>query len=226
MLAWPPDYQLKVSSKAKYLQLKIMHSCNLQVIVPKALAKKLTPAAISEFIETKKAWIGKHLLHAIDASLPQEIALFNLEIFKVTYHLWPRNTLKQLDYQLILKSPTLEKHKLLLRQWLKKYAKSLLIPLTNQLAQITNLTPALVNVREQKNLWGNCSSKQVINLNYKLIFLPLNLVRHVILHELAHLKHLNHSTKFWDLLQKLDVAALEHNQQLKSANSYVPRWIY
>jgi len=226
VLAWPPSYNLKVSNKAKYLQLKIIYNCVLQVIIPSKQAKKITPQMIGDLLESKKHWINKYLILNPEVALPTELALFNGELLNVTYQAWHTNTTKLLNQHVLIKSNDPSKYKILLIKWLKNYAKQVLTPLVHKLAQLTQLIPAKVNVKEQKNLWGNCSSQKIINLNYKLLFLPLHLVQHVILHELAHLEQLNHSTKFWNLLQKLDPHALENDHQLKSANQYVPRWLF
>jgi predicted metal-dependent hydrolase len=225
-MIWPPNYNLKVSKKAKYLQLKITQSYQLQVIVPSKYAKKITSQIVSEFIEEKKSWIEKHLAHKPLISTPHQVTLCNGEVFKISYEQAARNAVKCVNDQLIVNSPEPSHNEQLLKRWLKNYAKKLLLPIADNLAQITKFVPAKINVKEQKNLWGNCSSAKIINLNYKLIFLPLHLVQHVILHELAHLKHFNHSTRFWQLLQALDQHALEHDKQLKNANHYVPLWIH
>ena len=55
-------------------------------------------------------------------------------------------------------------------------------------------------VKNLKSRWGSCSSKKNLNFNYKLIFLPLDLVDYIIVHELCHLKQFNHSNEFWKLV--------------------------
>jgi predicted metal-dependent hydrolase len=83
-----------------------------------------------------------------------------------------------------------------------------------------------VAVKEQKSIWGSCSSRKNINLNCRLLFLPPRLARHILLHELCHLKEMNHSRAFHDLLAGLDPDAAENELELKRAWRFVPLWIF
>ncbi len=66
-----------------------------------------------------------------------------------------------------------------------------------------SVLPGRIIVREQKTRWGSCSSKHNINLNWKLIMMPEEILNYVVVHELAHLKQMNHSKAFWEEVEKV-----------------------
>ncbi len=76
-------------------------------------------------------------------------------------------------------------------------AKAVLSRRLNQLARKHGLTYNRLFVRNQRTRWGSCSSKDNINLNVNLVKLPEHLRDYVILHELVHTRHKNHSEDFW-----------------------------
>ena len=68
--------------------------------------------------------------------------------------------------------------------------------------QKTGLKPNKINIKQIKYAWGSCSSKKNITLNLELIKYSQQAIRYVILHELCHLKYMNHSKDFWNLVEK------------------------
>ena len=68
--------------------------------------------------------------------------------------------------------------------------------------KITGLTPKSYSIRKMKRVWGNCSSLGEIKINQNVIWFGLDEIRYVCLHELCHLKHMNHSKSFWNLVRK------------------------
>ena len=62
---------------------------------------------------------------------------------------------------------------------------------------VKDLTIHTITIRDQKSRWGSCSSRGTLSFNYKLVFAPPKVLDYVVVHELCHLKHLNHSKAFW-----------------------------
>ena len=91
-----------------------------------------------------------------------------------------------------------EKHK----EYLKYKSKALLIAKTRleYFNQRYHYTWNQTSVKNQKTRWGSCSSKKNLNFNYKIALLPAKQVDYIIIHELCHLKEMNHSKNFWNLV--------------------------
>ena len=113
-----------------------------------------------------------------------------------------------------------------LRIWLRLRAKDALPPLLRELSA-TFWPDQPVNrvfVKELRSRWGSCSSRRNVNLNCRLLFLPPDLVRHVMLHELCHLLEMNHSAAFYAHLRTVDPETDRHIEELRDAWRRVPAW--
>jgi predicted metal-dependent hydrolase len=111
-------------------------------------------------------------------------------------------------------------------RWLKRYAKTVLVPWLAQVAQDCQLSYDRVQIRDQKTRWASCSSYQTIGLNYHLLFLPPTLVRYVLIHELCHTRELNHSPQFWSLVEQYEPNYRQCNESLKRAWRSLPGWSF
>jgi predicted metal-dependent hydrolase len=84
--------------------------------------------------------------------------------------------------------------------WYKQYANDYLQARTQWLGEITDLYPSSITIKTYKARWGSCSIKGDIHFNWQLIQAPQVVVDYVIIHELCHLHHHNHSAYFWNLV--------------------------
>ena len=109
---------------------------------------------------------------------------------------------------------SVEERKLALFKYYRKLAKTALIDEVHALSLRMGLRPSAVSVRGQKTRWGSCSSRGELSLNWKLMAVPAEVREYVLVHELAHLQHMNHSPRFWALVA-------EHFPNFKNAK----RWL-
>jgi len=113
----------------------------------------------------------------------------------------------------------------LLRGWLRQRAADALPAWLERVAAETGLTYLRVQVRLQRGRWGSCSSRGTISLNAKLLLLPPELARYLMVHELCHTRVMNHSPAFWRLVERLEPAAAELDRALRRAAHELPAWL-
>lgn len=98
----------------------------------------------------------------------------------------------------------------------QKRAKQLAVRKVREINHFYNFAYNRITIRFVSTRWGSCSSKKNLNFNYRLIFLPENLVDYLVAHELCHLQEMNHSAKFWKLVEKSIPDYKERRRQLKA----------
>jgi len=227
---WPPAYTIKKHARAKHVKLKASLHHGLEVVVPTRFNLKNIP----EILEKHKSWIQKKLADFIEkpTTLPDEIKLTAInQTWRILYIQSTNKKAKLFvrpEQELVLLGNIEDKIfcKKLLTQWIRKQAAIYLTTCLQKIAQEMQLTYKKVVVRGQQSRWGSCSSDKSISLNYKLFFLPAELVRHVVIHELCHTVHLNHSINFWRMVASFDPQWKEHNRELRQSDRWVPAWLF
>ena len=89
-----------------------------------------------------------------------------------------------------------------LTSWLKQQAADQAQQLVDKHAPRFALQPRSIRIKTQKSRWGSCGPHDDINLNWLLILAPLAVFEYVVVHELCHIRHKNHSAAFWDLVRQ------------------------
>ena len=225
---WPPRFSIRISPKARYARLRVLPHTGLEVVLPRGMDES---KAIG-IVENHRDWICKTLDRVCAnipppsmPSLPQEIALHGGSVrLAVRY-----GQGKTLETKTTLDLCALENSLLAvfeLQAWARGYATRVTGREVATLAAEHDLPVRGLRFRRQKSRWGSCSAKKTLSLNTCLIFLPPELARHVIRHELAHTRHLDHGQGFWKTLFAMSPDALALDRRLRSAWKYVPAWMW
>lgn len=88
----------------------------------------------------------------------------------------------------------------LIRKFFSDFGQRLLSGRLEHYSNRMGLKPSAISFRSQKTRWGSCSARGRISLNWRLIIAPLEVIDYVVVHELSHLRHYNHSERFWQLV--------------------------
>jgi len=89
-----------------------------------------------------------------------------------------------------------------LELYFKQQAEHLMSLKTNHFSEITGLMPTTIKIRQYRARWGSCNNRGELSFNYLMMMLPDEVINYIVLHELCHLRHLNHSPLFWQLVAK------------------------
>lgn len=202
------DYVLTRCNKRK--------SIALQVIDGRVLVKapsQISVSYIDKLLTTKERWIEQKIKQQlVTARFANKLCSdgtvwINGFAHKIVVHKGATPSVDVIDgyvYCTIKTSANKTDNTLIKKQlenWFKQRASQFLPERTKQLSQITGLTPSSVIVKKYRARWGSCDNLGRISLNYFLMMLPTWVIDYVIIHELCHLKHLNHSAQFWSLVE-------------------------
>jgi predicted metal-dependent hydrolase len=228
-------YAVKESPRAKHVRLTLSLQDGLVVVVPKGFDHGRIPS----LLQKKKRWLER-VSERIEAqrklleteppgALPERMALRGIgEEWVVEYNKSPHmKTVERPGNRLRVSGDTanIEICRAALRRWLNRKAHVQIKPWLATLAKEHGFKFGRVIVRSQRTRWGSCSRHKTVSLNLKLLFIPLELAQHVLLHELCHTVHLNHSKKFWALLKQHEPDCAKKERELCSAGRFVPAWI-
>lgn len=174
-----------------------------------------------EFVRTRSQWIQRQLKRLEAITIPQQHWSAGTEILfrgeLVTLQLCSQNQTHTLvigSERLTIRDPQTNLRPLVQAK-LQTIAKKELPAHVIALAQTHDLKIGKITIRNQSTRWGSCSTRGSISLNWRLIQTPESVRDYIILHELMHLKEMNHSPKFWALVEKVCPTYLESERWLK-----------
>jgi hypothetical protein len=232
-----PDYRIRESSRARHVSIKVHLNGQIEVVIPLGFDHH----QVQDLLYKRRAWLWQTV-----QQLEHKTAELNQAHFEVTpsqIELRSRQQTWQVLYQLgesqqltltqpspltlLLRGDTENAAACadLLRQWLTRRARAEFAPWLRELSFDINLPFNRISIRGQKTRWASCSTQKNISLNYKLLFLPPDLVHYVFVHELCHTVYMDHSSAFWRLVSEKQPDYQHFRHQIRDGWRYIPRWV-
>jgi predicted metal-dependent hydrolase len=216
---------LKVSPRARNLRLVIRHDRGLEVVAPRGTSR----ARVEEVLRDKAHWVLATLdrvaLEAADSAPPPVVDGSMLPFAGRNLTLALRMDAPAGRFRAILLDDVLtltvaggsqETVRAALETWYRRRACEIFAERLSVCNAVYGYTYGRVSIKEQKSRWGSCSRKGNLNFNWRLLLAPLPVLDYVVTHELAHLKELNHSDRFWRLVARGSPDYLAHRRWLRN----------
>jgi len=171
---------------------------------------KMPQADIDKFVNSKKSWIDKNLSNSIVKKEQKESFALNygdsiLLMGKSYFIIGRQGSSAGFDGRCFFVPEDLssEKIKQLIINTYKAFAKNYILSRVIVFADKMSLEPKSAKITSAAARWGSCSSKGCLNFSWRLVMADEDVVDYLVVHELAHLKVMNHSKKFWVIVQNV-----------------------
>jgi predicted metal-dependent hydrolase len=221
-------FAVRVSPRARRLTARVHVGGRVEIVVPVGV----NAHAVRDFVQRFTPWIDRKVAAMRSAAFPAEAVPRSIcfaltgEEFQVEWRRGAPSALEQHVGRLTVTALDESGARSLLQAWLKAAARERLAPRLLQLADDLRYAVARVAIRCQRTRWGSCSTRGTVSLNCSLVFLRPEVVHYLFVHELAHTKHMNHSSSFWNLVAKLEPDYRSLDRELLAGWRTVPSWIF
>ncbi|MBI2313079.1 MAG: M48 family metallopeptidase [Betaproteobacteria bacterium] len=218
----PVTYRVKRTSRKWSIGLQVDER-GLLVTVPKRGA---SARSVEQVLRDKAGWVLKTLGEWRERAAPRlawhegaRLPYLGAELVLAFNRANVRGRVLRLDGHVLATLPdpedTTAVEKLMTR-WYREEALALFRERVAHYARRLELAPPRIRLSTARTRWGSCNENGTITLNLRLVQLPLKLVDYVVAHELAHLKEMNHSARFWALVESLIPDYREAREKLKN----------
>jgi predicted metal-dependent hydrolase len=221
-------FAVRISPRARRLTARVHVGGRVEIVVPVGV----NAHTVRDFVQRFTPWIDRKVAAMRTFAAPSEPVPATVEFaltqekFAVDWRREPKRGLEQTSDRIVVRAPDERGARALLQRWLKRAAYERLAPRLLQLAGDLNYSVARVSIRCQRTRWGSCSTRGTVSLNCSLLFLTLEVVRYLFIHELAHTKHMNHSANFWRLVEKIEPDYRRLDRDLLAGWRTVPAWVF
>ena len=196
----------------------------VQVFAPKWVPLR----EIQEIITKRSSWIGRQiqLQASRPAAVPKQFSdgeeflyLGRAYVLRLVGGQTPGVALRAGQMMVTVpttgKSPDADAVRTTVLDWYQSRAEDILAQSSARMSDQLGVTPIDISVREYRSQWGSCSSSGHIRYNRRIVLAPWEVVEYVTAHELSHLRHADHSLRFWRCVESLDPGYRQHRDWLR-----------
>lgn len=228
-------WNVRISRRARRLSVRVYPGGRVEVVVPPGASA----ATVHKFVHSHREWIDGRVADLSSAAPRASEArptTIELRAIGKTYQLEYRPAYSR---RIAIRSLPDENRLLLLgalqsdaaiahalRTWLTEVARKELAVLLTEVARAGGFRFERVQARRQRTRWGSCSATGTISLNVCLLFLDPAVVRYLLVHELCHTRHMNHSRRFWALVEAHEPDYKRLDRELVHGWQSVPGWVF
>ncbi len=232
-----PGLSVRESPRARHLSIKVYPRGRVEVIVP----RRTRATDVARFVAENRAWIDKARAsfasrhESASDALPTQIDLPAIGKSVRVQYLRDRkgsSHREMVSYRhagsvLTLRGDTADYGLCIaaIKRWLAVVARQEFAAQLLALSRLTGNDFEAMHIRAQRTCWGSHSSSGTISLNFCLLFLRPPVVRYLMLHELCHGRHMNHSKRFWKLVGQFEPDYRELDRELGECWQEVPGWV-
>lgn len=224
------EWKLRISPRARYARLQIKPFGGLEVVIPKRFPRNQVAGLVAKHESWARRQLARQSKLRQSIRLPRHLSLaFDDSATPVIYQDDPLQLSfelfeEQSTDQIVVRASGHQECVRELRSWIRHRARESFPDLLAQISSRTGLGFNKMSVRSQKTRWGSCSRRGNISLNDQLLFLPAKTVEYLMIHELCHTRHLNHSKAFWTLVESHCPDFRLHEKLLSDSRNLVPDW--
>ncbi|MBT5855109.1 M48 family metallopeptidase [bacterium] len=213
--------------RRRSLCIQVKPDNSVVVLAPRFVSK----GAIDRFVTTKIDWIRSHQSRNKDSIQNPIVWASGGEVpylgqsYKLIESQGDEACFRVSNGSLVI--PDLEGQALQKKvmNWMRNCATDVITDRVEWYAAQMGLQPKEIKFRKMKSRWGSCSSRGTVSFNWIMLQAPLEVVDYVVVHELAHLKEMNHSKRFWDIVEVYSPNWKVHRQWLRRNQRWLMRLI-
>lgn len=193
------EYLLELKKK-KNISIKIENTGDIKVFSPIGVDLDY----IDNLIIRKGNWILKTLNKIKQKnSIDNNKVIFLGEYYDLVINYSNKDNIFIDNSNIIINSTDLSRDYIntLLINWYKDLSIDIIGKRAMEISKNISIKPNKIIIKNQKSLWGSCNSKKEIRLNWRLVLMPYFVMDYIIIHELCHIRQMNHSKDFWKLVE-------------------------